>query len=288
MTRASRLAPAAAWSALVAACTVMNGYSYPLVGSGSADAATDAPAVSEAGTDAGLYASQVLASQPLAYYRLDEPPGATVAHDSSGHGNDCQYTAGVDLGVPGIVPGETAVRLPGQGLGVTCPPSLFAFSGSAPFTVEGWYAPAPVGATYESAFSRLTPHPRSGYYVYLQGSPASVGFEFYDDDNDTCFADGTPFPCDGSSDGGGPCAFDYVVATYDGATMAVYVNGALGKTSQCPQGPPAAVGVPFTIGNYSGLECTTCALVGAIDDVAVYGRALSASEVQDHYAAAGH
>ena len=61
------------------------------------------------------YASVVLADAPLAYYRLDEPAGATTAHDASGNGLDGSYGAQVTRGVPGLLSGDSdgAATFPG-------------------------------------------------------------------------------------------------------------------------------------------------------------------------------
>jgi hypothetical protein len=230
------------------------------------------------------YATHVLASHPLAYYRFDEAAGTTVAHDSSGHGHDCTYTSAVMLGAAGIVSGDTAMRLEQQGQGVVCAPTLFAFNGTAPFTVEGWYAPDSIGPAYQSGSSRVIASPRTGYYVFFHANPAAgASFEIFDAGNLRCSADDAQFPCAA----GGTCGvLAHVVAEYDGATLFVYVNGALGASGACPQGLPDAGTVPFTIGNYTGLGCASCGMLGVIDELAVYDRALTPSEVQDHYAAA--
>jgi hypothetical protein len=267
------------------ACTVMDGYTYPLPDAGAAAEAAPQP-------DAGDYASHVLASGPIAYYRFDEPGGSSIAHDSSGNGHDCQYAAGVMLGVPGIVPGDTAVRFGGPDMGVSCDPTLFAFTGNAPFSIEGWVAPDTVGSTYQTTFSRLTGNPRSGYDVYLYGSPPTINFEIWGSGSSAgkvvCYADGTQFPCGAAAEGGATCGqFVHVAVTYDGATLSMYVNGVLSPTpGSCPTGLPTIGNYAFTIGNYTGETCA-CGLLGDVDEVAIYDRALPLSEIQDHYAAAG-
>ncbi len=48
------------------------------------------------------YATQVLADDPILYWRLDEPSGTTAA-DASGEGNHGTYLGGVTLGTAGAI-----------------------------------------------------------------------------------------------------------------------------------------------------------------------------------------
>jgi len=68
----------------------------------------------------------------------------------------------------------------------------------------------------------------------------------------------------------------HVVTTYDGTTRSLYLNGVL-KASDSNRGPNNATAEEFHIGK------TCCAeyFTGLIDDVAIYNRALSSSEVAD-------
>ncbi len=71
--------------------------------------------------------------------------------------------------------------------------------------------------------------------------------------------------------------------TYNRSEVALYINGSLVQTFAYTA-PISATTVPVTIGkrlhtgsdrNFAGIE----------DEVAIYNRALSAAEVQDHYKA---
>ncbi len=77
----------------------------------------------------------------------------------------------------------------------------------------------------------------------------------------------------------------HVVGTYDGAEMHVYVDGESVASSREQSGPilypPSA---PYVIGSYQDDdECYP--LAGAINEVRLYRRALSADEVRQHYIA---
>jgi hypothetical protein len=72
----------------------------------------------------------------------------------------------------------------------------------------------------------------------------------------------------------------HVVGTYDGATQRLYVNGNL-VASGGLLGPATATTSPLRIGSWSG---TKEFFTGWIDDVAVYNKALSGTQVSSHYA----
>jgi hypothetical protein len=86
-----------------------------------------------------LYAAAVRADHPVAYYQLGEAPGATVAADSSGNGNNGTYELNPVLGVSGLInnPAATAVDFVGAG-NVTIPNAADLNFVNAPFTIEAW------------------------------------------------------------------------------------------------------------------------------------------------------
>jgi hypothetical protein len=70
----------------------------------------------------------------------------------------------------------------------------------------------------------------------------------------------------------------YVVGTYDGRSVSLYVNGVLVAHAAAP-GPLDSNNQPFEIGAYAGGAIWS----GTIGEVAVYDRALPASEIVAHY-----
>ncbi len=82
----------------------------------------------------------------------------------------------------------------------------------------------------------------------------------------------TMYPIDGS--------WMHVAGTYDGSTMRLYINGVLESSMVVPGGIPAAVNtLPLTIGAQDGTSASRW-FMGWMDDVRVYNRALSLSEIQ--------
>lgn len=68
----------------------------------------------------------------------------------------------------------------------------------------------------------------------------------------------------------------HLAATYDGATLKTYRNGALVSIHTGPSGPPDVETAPLAIGRHSGAPQF---FAGAVDDVRVYPRALSDAEI---------
>jgi len=76
---------------------------------------------------------------------------------------------------------------------------------------------------------------------------------------------------------------EHVAATYDGTTLRLYVNG-VSMASTTSKGSIAAP-TSFTVGARSDFAGSWA---GVIDEAAVYDRALSAAEVEEHAEAAGY
>jgi len=83
----------------------------------------------------------------------------------------------------------------------------------------------------------------------------------------------TPYPTDGT--------WMHVAATYDGATMKLFVNGVL-ESSLAATVPISTNDLPLTIGAQDGTTASRW-FWGALDDARVYNRALEASEIQALY-----
>jgi hypothetical protein len=71
----------------------------------------------------------------------------------------------------------------------------------------------------------------------------------------------------------------YVVGTYDGTTLRLYVNGVLENSAVTAYQQATATQPGFTIGARNSVGYANA----SIQDVAIYNRALSAQEIQTHY-----
>ncbi len=217
------------------------------------------------------YATVVLADLPLAYWRLDETAG-TIAVDATGNGHSGLYSGAVTLGVPGALAGDpsTAVDFDGTN-GMITLASGFDFVGTAAFSLEAWVRPAVVDNSWRHVFtSEHRVMPRQGYAL-LYHDPEGVKLERTVDDVE--MADFVPQPL--------PGAFVHLVATYDSAVLRLYVNGLLVTQTQDSRAMPSIVENAL-IGSAGVTEAS---FAGRIDEVAVYGAALSSERIAAHFAA---
>jgi hypothetical protein len=248
------------------------------VDSGPKDSALDEP--SPAPADAGAsYESTVLADTPLAYWRVDEASGA-VAHDVTGNGNDAKYTGGVTFGSGGALVGstDTAVTLDGK-TGFIDAGDKFGFPGNAPYTLEIWALPQNLDTSYQRLFSReVQTTPRQGYLMFVRvgytADPSTFSLERW--------SGGQTNQCPEAN--AVLAVWHHFVATYDGSTSRIYLDGSLAAAQ------PASTGLATTSASLwvgASIFDTAGYFGGVVDEVAVYGTALSASRIAAHYHASG-
>jgi hypothetical protein len=218
---------------------------------------------------AAIYAAEVLADEPVAYYRLDERITPTF-FDSGPNGYHGTYAGSVELAVPGIVPGNTAARMLEQNARIDVPGAPLNFAGKLPFSVELWFRPnaTQTGNGALAAFNiRNTESAYRGWLLVMDGLE---GIRFRRE------------PAGGHVTAAGVVAEEYnhAVATFDGVTARIYLNGVAGSTST-PTGDVEVVDSQLTIGRGN----VWAVLEGDFDEVALYDEALPPSRVAAHYEA---
>lgn len=235
-------------------------------GDGRADATADAAVRS--------YSAEVLSDKPIAYLRFGETAGV-LAHDETGNGNQGAVSGTVTWGVPGALArdGDTAVRLDGTTSQIDLGGAI-DFAGTAPFSLEIWFNVATVDTTYRFLLGKDT-QPTSGreeWGVVIQ-SVDGLYFERY---------------IAGSGRGAGTAAqplvgrWVHTVSTYDGMTLAFYVDGALVDQSLDPRSQLAK-----NVSLYAGSDGAGRGVIdGALDELAIYDFALSATRIKAHFDAA--
>ena len=210
---------------------------------------------------ASSYAQTVLADAPVAYWRLGEASGTTVA-DSAGT-NVGTYVGAPTLSVSGALTGDsnTAVAIDGVNDAITVPDTAALHLGDGPWSMEFWYNRANLS---------------TNGYILSKGSGTAWPYLDYDGQiYVTVAGSGDAVSAAGPDDSG---IWHHLVITKTAAdAWKVYVDG-VDRTV-----PIASLS---TTSNATGVTIANSAWKGALDEVALYPTALSASQVQAHYAAA--
>ncbi len=224
--------------------------------------------------DAGYvdrYEREVMADAPAAYWRFGE---SDVARDraASYHGT---YANGATNAAEALVErnGDRTAKCDGTDDGIRFGDN-FDRTGTATFSIEAWVRPTVDDGARRRVASKETNSSgtRHGYVLWVRGTEG-VGFERYA----------------GGSDGGAAVfqtklethVWHHVVATYDGTTLRLYVDGQEKKTGT------SSVSLLDNAANFAVCEGAAVGdqFGGFIDEVAFYTTVLSATRVDAHYKA---
>jgi Concanavalin A-like lectin/glucanases superfamily len=228
------------------------------------------------------FATEVLADGPIGYWRLGEASGSVAAADASGNGNNGACSSvGITFGRPGFHGGDTAALFDGeQGRIVVLnsnslnPPHITM---EAKVRWDGLNDPnRPIYQRIleKSSFPELAQYgmgilPDGHVRVELRTSSATISVDV---NSVAVVAQGVE---------------TYVVATYDGSVIRIYLNGVLDSETRAPgtisPKPPTDLNLIESgvgIGNQTQRDRP---FNGLIDEVAVYPAALSAERILAHY-----
>lgn len=211
----------------------------------------------------------ILASSPLAYWRLGETAGSTAA-DQTGrfHG---QYTGGVSLGESGALVGDadTAARFDGT-TGYTRVPYNVALNLSNGFSVEAWIKPSSIAGQSIILGNHAGP---AGYALGIfEGRPTFTTYGILDYRSQPLLQVGQWY---------------HLAVAFDASNDAsFYVNGEFVETVAGNNGANSS-GNPLFLGASPNVAATGPfeAFNGVLDEVAIFGRVLSTIEIRAHYAA---
>ncbi|HVN84757.1 MAG TPA: LamG-like jellyroll fold domain-containing protein [Candidatus Binatia bacterium] len=196
---------------------------------------------------------------PVGNWRFEENTGAAV-NDSSGSGNTGTAENGMTratgkVGRAGVFDGvDDQVRILNS--------SSLNISGPA-LTLEAWVKPTATDSY------RVLIHKEMQYSLAIA-------------DGQLTYADSITwsFATIGSYGSISAGVWTYVAVTFDGTVLRFYINGAeVGNVAH--NGSLSTTGNPLCLAAYN---CGGLRLAGSLDEVAVYRRALSAAEIQAHYA----
>ena len=212
---------------------------------------------------------------PVAHWKLDETSG-TTATDSGPSGLDGTYQNGVVLNSAGPYPGAGAVAAQFDGANdrVSLPSANFSFSGG--ITISAWIKPTGPGAPYKAIASWSNGISVDDIWF---GWQPGYGLEIWLTDT---VAGGTRWAADYIEPQIG--VWEHCVCTIDAAGNAkLYRNGV--QTGSGFTSLPRSV---LRTQNYIGSSVYNDEFPGCIDDVRLYTRALTASEVAELYGLIGH
>ena len=217
---------------------------------------------SQAVTVDASYRALVLSDGPAGYWRLGESSGTTAFDETAT--SDGTYAGAATLGSPGALVNDpnTAVDFDGASGRVNIP-SVPALAPADQVSIEAWVN------TDSTVNFQWVVSKNADYFLYINEGIVVFGVN-----------DGVGYPYAAAASGP-PGVWQHYVGTYDGTTLSLYQNGV--RVAQSPMtGTFLSTTAGLTIGAFdaaSAVQTTD----GRIDEVAVYGRALSAEEVVSHH-----
>jgi hypothetical protein len=210
----------------------------------------------------------VLDDTPAAYWRLGEASGPTAASQTGVAAG--AYLGGVTFGRQGMVAGDpdTAVLLNGTNATVRTSDAA-ALNSRTGLAIEAWVKPTTL------PISSSTILRKDGQYLLRITSTGALIFRTW--------KGGASRESSTSGNVLQAGRWSHVVATWDGATVVIYVDG-VAKATAAQSSPIDTTNNALYIGSVWGSYDW---LDGALDEVAVYGHSLTSARVQAHFDSAG-
>lgn len=212
----------------------------------------------------GSYAAAVLADNPAAYWRLGETKGTRAADQKGAHPG--RYNGRPSLNVTGLLANDTDRAVSFDGINDVMSSGLVAPFGGA-FTLEAIIKPAALPG-WRSGIAAVDNYQASGFRFGLSGDGRLV---FWTTENG------------GSGEVESPPGtivvgrVYHVAATRSGTNIQLYVDGvqvaAGSSTLVAPTGGTFAVGATGSSNHHRGV----------IDEVALYGSALTSAQIAAHH-----
>jgi len=247
------------------------------------------------------YAAVVAADNPVAFWQLNEPNGATNAVDAVGSFDGAYNTSvgNIVFGIATGIPNDTnfAVDLQDEettniGLGgqVDVPYAL-ELNPFGPWSAEAWIRPDGVDGVFRVPFSSLSDtnyqDNETGWNIYQSPIPGPAYWEL------NIFNGGSAAGYTGGDLGHPlvPGTWYYLAVTDDGNVIQLYVNGVAGSASTTVaasdfipnglNGDTNVAGEPEVFGQ--GSDGSYNGGNAAMSDVAFYNYALTPAQIQLHY-----
>jgi uncharacterized repeat protein (TIGR01451 family) len=220
----------------------------------------------------------------IAYWKLDEADG-TSGYDDAFDGHDGVCAANCPVSLAGQIDGAQAFN--GQDMGIDAPADVaFDWGADDSFTIEFWMSKGSTIAGNQVIVGRDDkPASLLHWWVGLQnvGGQGRAGFTVIDTGGAANSIRGTTDLTDGN--------WHHVAAVHDGAgnQLRLYVDGQLQAwTSASYVSGFDSATATVSLGWLNRAGSSGYPYEGVLDEVAIYGRALSVAEIQAHYAQNGN
>ncbi len=221
-------------------------------------------------SSASPYSAAILSDRPVAFYPLSDP--APTAYDQSGNHLNGTIGSSITTGATGLASSSKADVFPG----------LQSAAGAIEIAQNSLLQPS--GAASLEALFRFSSTPATHAMLVGYGQRSGIAsYEFF-------FKNGQVVAQFTTSKGFADVAANVqtnvtydAVATYDGSTARLYLNGNLAASSALAGTLSYVSGYGLEIGDDASF--LSPGFNGTIGSVAVFSNALSASQVSAHYAA---
>ena len=225
------------------------------------------------------YEAAVKASNPLAYWQLNEPVGTTSAADSSGNGNTGAYLNGPKLGVSGPFSGVSSVKFTGTNHAeMAFKPAKGSTPVTGNFSVEAWVRASGKGSDpARTIVSSRTPN-----------AEYSFDFSLAPGDLHADVGTGVSWLSTGSVPYNWSIGTWYdTVVTVTASTVTYYVDGTQVGTAPIVGGTPFFMDHKHVLQIGDSTRYSTGEFDGMIAQVSIYNNVLSPAQVAAHWTAAG-
>ena len=212
------------------------------------------------------YRGTICSSNPVGYWAFDESSG-TAADDVTSANNDGSYVNGPTLGQSGV--SGSRLTVDGSNDEVLIPYETYGRYASDKGSMEAWIRTTTRNLT-QVVVNRSTGS-LDGHLLYVTSSNTAKGrFNI----------GGSTYSVTGTSDVANG-AWHHIAATYDGTTVKLYVDGSMQASTSVTGKLNWLVNSGVIVGRTVGTSSSTWnRFTGDVDEVAIYDRALTLSEVQ--------
>ncbi len=239
------------------------------------------------------YQTTVVSQSPAGYWRLNgtvQPPTPPIyatnsgSYGALGNGEYIDAVRGITPGAIFSEPNSGSVlfqaNVDGNRVRIPYNPQ---WDPAGPFSVEFWAKPGQTESLQCPAASVNFVTAREGWLFYQGDTTLSTGngfiFRHYNDTGPSALSGAA---VNVSID---TAKWYHVVGVYDGTTIKIYVNGALGQSTTFTGSPRVNTGVPLTFGARGEGLAGFWTYNGMVDEAAIYSTALSDAQILAHYQA---